>query len=189
MAILTSNELKTGKVFIMDGDPWSVVKFEHIKMGRGGATNKVKAKNLKTGALVEKGYSTNVKFEEAEVNKKTAQYLYRDMEKGIFMNNESFEQYEVPLSLCEHQIQYLKEGDKVVIVIFEEKPISLELPKSVELKVTYAEPAVRGNTSGNVQKDVELETGLHLQVPSFIVEGDILRINTESGTYTERVAK
>lgn len=189
MAILTSNELRNGIVFIMDGEPWMVVKFEHIKMGRGSATNKVKAKNLKTGSIIEKGFSTNSKFEEADVTKKTAQYLYSDSDKAHFMNPDSFEQYELDAKLYANDLLFLKEGDKLIIVFLIDDPISIELPKNVELKVVYTEQAVRGNTSGNVLKNAELETGLNIMVPSFVKNDDIIRINTEKKEYTERVNK
>ena len=189
MAILTSNELRNGKVFMMDGAPWVVIKFDHIKMGRGGATNKVKAKNLKTGAIIEKGFTTNVKFEEADVAKTSAQYLYVDTENAYFMNPESFEQYEVSLELCKDDILYLKEGDKVVLVMLDESPISLELPKTVEHKIVYTEDAIRGNTSGNAMKFAETETGLRIKVPIFVKNGETVKISTENGEYSERIKK
>ncbi|MEI7603464.1 MAG: elongation factor P [bacterium] len=187
MSIITSNELRNGTVFMMDNAPWIVLKFDHNKTGRGGAVNKVKAKNLKTGSITEKGFSTNEKFEEADLSKESCQYLYSDEETAYFMSNATFEQYELSKEKVENGLLYLKEGDKTVVVFLDGVPISIEIPSAVILTIEYTEVAVKGNTSTGAMKKARLETGLDILVPLFINIGDKVKINTESNTYTERV--
>ena len=186
MSVLTSNELKNGTVFMMEGAPWIVLKFNHNKTGRGGAINKIKAKNLKTGSIIEKGFTTNEKFEEADLSKESSQYLYSDGEKSYFMSNTSFEQYDMPKEITSDMLFFLKEGDKVVLVFLDQEPITLEIPLSVILSVQYTESAIRGDTSGNAMKKATMETGLEILVPMFINIGDKLKINTDTSSYVER---
>jgi elongation factor P len=185
MSIL-SHDLRNGVVFMMDGDPWLVLNFNHVKLGRGSATTKIKAQNLKTGAIVEKGFTSSEKFEEANLNKESCQYLYREGDTFYFMSLNTFDQYEINTSLVGDKSFYFKEGDKVIVAFLDEKPIGIEVQKSVILEVAYTEPAVKGDTSGNAMKKAQLETGLNILVPMFINIGDKLKINTDTGTYTER---
>ena len=187
MSVLTSNELRNGIVFMSENDPWIVLKFDHNKTGRGGAVNKIKAKNLKTGAIIEKGFSTNEKFEEADLSRESSQYLYSDNDNSYFMSNITFEQYILPAEIIKENLLFIKEGDKVILVFLDKKVISLEIPVSVELKVKYTEPAVRGNTSGSAMKKATMETDLEILVPLFIEIGEKLKINTETSSYVERV--
>jgi elongation factor P len=186
MSVLTSNDLRNGVVFMMDGDPWIVLRFDHNKTGRGGAVNKIKAKNLKTGSIVEKGFSPNEKFEEADLSRESAQYLYSDDDNSYFMSNTTFEQHEISKKITEEKLLYIKEGEKVVVLFLDSIPIDIEIPKSVVLSVQYTEPAVRGDTSGGAMKKATLETGVEILVPLFVNIGDKIKINTETNTYTER---
>lgn len=185
--MLLSTDLRNGTVFKYEGKTWVVLKYEFVKMGRGSGTVKLKARDLVGNSIVEKGFSQNTKFEEALVEKRSGQYLYSDDDFAYFMDNASFEQHQFPKSDVDDMLKYVLEGGKVVIVYLDEKPITIEIPKSVTLKVVYTEPAVRGDSSNNPMKTAKLESGLEIQVPLFINNGDVLKINTESGTYSERV--
>lgn len=186
MSVLSSNELRIGTVFMLAGEPWIVLKFSHNKTGRGGAVNKIKAKNLKTGSITEQGFTTNEKFDQAELNRESCQYLYKDADSHFFMSNVTFEQYDLSEDMVGDNKYYMKEGDKIILVFLDGKPISIEIPKSVTLEVTYTEPAVRGDTSGNAMKKATLDTSLEILVPMFVNIGDKIKVNTGDGTYTER---
>lgn len=186
MAILSYSELRNGTVFTQDGDTFVVLKYEHVRQGRGSATVKVKVKNLKSGAIFVKSLKAGDKVESADVSKESAQYLYDDDTFAYFMNTDTFEQYSVLLDVIGDQKGFLKEGQKVVVQKLEDEPISVELPKKVELAVKYTEPAVAGNTSSGAMKVAELETGATVNVPLFVNTGDVLIINTESQSYVSR---
>ncbi len=185
--MLSATELRKGVVFKNEGKTWIVLKYEFNKTGRGAGTVKIKAKDIINQAIVEKGFNLNQKFEEASVERKSAQYLYADEDNGYFMDNESFEQYTIAAENVEDVKKYIIEGGKVVLMYLDEIPISAELPKSVNLKVEYTEPAVKGDTSNNPMKMAQLETGLQIQVPMFVKNGDIVKVSTETGEYSERV--
>jgi elongation factor P len=186
MAILSNTDLRNGVVYTDNGDTFIVLKYEHNKQGRGSATVKVKVKNLKTGAITIKSYKAGDKVESAEITRENAQYLYSDSEYGYFMNDETFEQYSIPLSFIEELVCFLKESEKVVVQKLEDNPIMIEIPKKVELEVKYAEPAVAGNTSSGAMKVATLETGLTINVPLFVKTGDIVIVNTELKEYVGR---
>lgn len=181
--MLVPTDLKNNTVFKMDDQTFIVLKYEHVTQGRGGATIKVKVKNIKTGAIVEKGFNGNDKVEEANINKASYQYLYADTDFMYFMNLADYDQITLPLS---EDAKYLKEGEKVIVVSVDGEPLYIELPKSVDLKITYTEPGVKGNTVNNPNKKATLETGLEVNVPMFINIGDTVKVNTESGEYLGR---
>lgn len=183
------NDLKVGTTFKMDGNPYIVVKTSHLKMGRGSAVLQAKIKNIKTGATLERNFKPADKFEEADLNKNKADYLYTENDKSYFMD-ENYEQFFLEKSLIADQLKFLKESATVDILFFEDNAINVELPPKVDLKVIQAPPAVRGDTAqGSVNKSVKLETGAEINVPIFVKENDIIRINTETGEYVERVNK
>ncbi len=185
--MLLSTDLRNGVVFKYEGKSWVVIRYEFVKMGRGSGTVKVKARDLIGNSIVERGFSQNTKFEEASVEKRSGQYLYSDDDFAYFMDNSSFEQVQVSKEIVEDSIKYVLEGGKVVVVYLDDIPISIEIAKSVILRVTYAEDAVKGDSSNNPTKMAELESGIKIQVPLFINTGDLVKVNTESGTYSERV--
>jgi elongation factor P len=185
--MLLSTDLRNGVVFKYEGKSWVVLKYEFVKMGRGSGTVKIKARDLVNNSIVERGFSQNTKFEEASVEKRSGQYLYADDDFAYFMDNTSFEQVQLAKEGVEDSLGYILEGGKVVIVYLDDQAISIEIPKSVNLKVVYTEPAVKGDSSNNPMKMAELESGLKIQVPLFINTGDLVKVNTESGTYSERV--
>jgi len=184
--MLDFNQIKTGKVIKVNNLPYVIVKTDHHKMGRGGAVLKVKCRNLIDGNTLEKTFQGAEKADEAETEVKKANFMYKDKEEAYFMDNESFEQFSLSLESIGEKEGFLKEGTDVSVLYFNEKPVSIELPIKMEFKVVTAPPSVRGNSAGNVTKQVELETGALINVPLFINEGDVIRINTDSGEYTER---
>jgi len=186
--MLAMNDLKIGSVITLESEPFVIQSTQHVQMGRGGAILRTKSKNLISGNVLEKTFKAGDKIEEAELSRSRANFLYQEEKNLHFMDNDSFEQF----SLSQDQIgeisHYVKEGSEVEILNFQNKPVSINLPPKVELKVTSAPPGTRGNTAqGSVTKPVVLETGCQAQVPLFVKTGDIIRINTQTGEYVERV--
>jgi elongation factor P len=186
MALSITN-LKKGTLFQLDGVPYRVVDYNQKVMGRGGSIVNVRIKSLTDGKVLEKTFKGNEQIESADVSNQTVQYLYSDGGSFYFMNGETFEQFEISADLVGDGAGYLKEGDNVTLQSFEGRPINVELPKNVPLKVTYTEGAVKGDTSSSITKDATLETGITIRVPAFIKQGDIISVDTSNGTYRERV--
>ncbi|MFA5754432.1 MAG: elongation factor P [Patescibacteria group bacterium] len=185
--MLNFNEIKTGRVIKVNNEPYIIIKTDHHKMGRGGAVLKVKCRNLLNNNVLERTYQGAEKAEEAETETKKANFMYKDKEQAYFMDNKNFEQFDLPLSDLGDSAQFLKDGTDVDVLYFEGRPMSISLPIKMEFKVTSAPPGVKGNSAGNVNKQVEIETGAKVNVPMFIDEGDMIRINTDTGEYVERV--
>lgn len=185
--MLSLNEIKLGKILEIGGEPFVVIKTEHHKVARGGAVLKTKLRNLINANVLEKTFQGNDKVEEAQTEKKKANFMYCDDSEAFFMDNESFEQFSFSLEQVGEQKKFLKEGTDVTVLYFKDKPSALELPIKMEFKVVSAPPGVKGNSAGNVTKIIELETGAEISAPLFINEGDIIRVNTETGEYVERV--
>ncbi len=175
-----------GRVIKLNGEPYIIIKTDHHKMGRGGAVLKIKCRNLINGNVLERTYQGTEKAEEAETETKKANFMYKDKEQAYFMDNASYEQFDLPLEEIGDAAMFLKDGTDVDVLYFEGKPVSVSLPIKMDLKVVSAPPGVKGNSAGNVNKQVELETGAKINVPMFINEGDVIRINTDSGEYVER---
>ena len=185
--MLNFNEIKTGRVIKVNGEPFIIIKTDHHKMGRGGAVLKIKCRNLISGSILERTYQGAEKAEEAETETKKANFMYKDKDEAYFMDNASYEQFNLPLEEIGESAKFLKEGIDVDVLYFENKPVTVSLPIKLEFKVVSAPPSVKGNSAGNVNKQVEIETGALINVPLFIDEGDIIRINTDTGEYVERV--
>lgn len=179
-------DLKKGTLFVWEGTPYRVVEYSQKVMGRGGSIVNVKIKSMVDGKVLAKTFKGNEQLEPADVTNKTVQYLYNDGANFYFMNEETYEQFEVSSDVIGDQVGYMKEGDKVVAQFFNDNPINIELPKNVYLKVTYTENVVKGDTSSSVLKDAEVETGIKVKVPAFIKQGDVISVDTESGAYRER---
>ena len=179
-------DLKKGTVLQIDGTPYRVTEYAQKVMGRGGSIVNVRLKNLIDGSVIPKTFKGADKIERAEVTSKTVQYLYNDGTTFFFMDPESFEQFELPADIVDTAKDYLKEGDMLQLQFFGEKVINVELPKNLYLEVTYTEDVVKGDTSGAVQKDATLETGLVIRVPAFIKTGDVVSVDTSTGEYRER---
>lgn len=185
--MLSINEIKLGVLLKINNEPYVVIKAAHHKVARGGGVLKTKLKNLITGNVLEKTFQGNDKAEGAETQEKISQFLYKDDNDAYFMDNESFEQFSISLQQLGDIMSWLKDGTDVKVMYFDNKPVSVHLPVKVELKVISAPPGVKGNSAGNVTKMVVLETGTEIAAPMFINEGDVIRINTETGEYVERV--
>jgi elongation factor P len=186
MALSITN-LKKGTVFQWEGEPFRVIEYNQKVMGRGGSIVNVRIKSLLDGKVLEKTFKGSEQLDSADVTSQTVQYLYSDGANFFFMNEETFEQFEVSADLVGDGAGYLKEGDRVQLQFFDNRPINVELPKNVPLKVTYTENVVRGDTSSAITKDATLETGLTIKVPAFIKQGDLISVDTGTGTYRERV--
>ena len=179
-------DLKKGTIFELDEVPYRVLEYAQKVMGRGGSIVNVKIKSLVDGKVLEKTFKGNEHIKAADVSNGNAQYLYNDGSTYFFMDEKSFEQYEVAAHVVGDQTRFLKEGDRVQTQSFNGQIISAELPKNVYLKVTYAEDAVKGDTTSSITKDATLETGVKVKVPAFIKTGDIISVDTTSGAYRER---
>lgn len=184
---LNITHLRKGTIFQLDGVPYRVIDYSQKVMGRGGSTVNVKVKSLIDGKVLAKTFHGNDQVDSAEVENRPVQYLYSDGGNYFFMDNNSFEQFEVTAEDMEGKTGYMREGDAVTAQLFEGRVINIELPKNLPLKVTYTEDAVRGDTSSAITKDATLETGLVIKVPAFIKQDDIVSVDTTTGAYRERV--
>lgn len=184
---LSITDLKKGTLFQWEGEPFRVVEYSQKVMGRGGSIVNVRIKSLIDGKVLEKTFKGNEQLDSADVTNQTVQYLYTDNGTFHFMNEDSFEQFEIAADLVGDGSGYIKEGDRVQLQFFNERPINVELPKNVPLKVTYTENAVKGDTSSSITKEATLETGITIRVPAFIKQGDIISVDTSTGAYRERV--
>lgn len=180
------NKLKVGVTFTEDGTPYRVTKYDFTKMGRGHATIKVKAKNLFTGSIETKGYISGNMVEDIILDKKHLQYLYKDEDKAYFMDPNSFEQIEIPMKILGDDVLYLVEGERVWVMFWGDLILGVELAATVVVTITETEPGARGNTVSNVLKPAKTASGLMVMVPLFILEGDTIKVNTETGEYTGR---
>jgi elongation factor P len=178
--------LRKGAIFVEEGKPYLVTEYQHIKVGRGSATIKVKARDMKSGAVLEKSFISGATVEEGEVERRKAQYLYSDERNLNFMDPSSFEQFPISKSIGAGADKFLKEGSEVFLQIFQNEPINIELPLKVNLKVTEAPPGEKGDTKQGASKEATVETGYRLQVPMFVSVGEMIQINTESGEYAGR---
>lgn len=185
MALSITN-LKKGVVFQLDGEPYRVLEYAQKVMGRGGSIVNVRIKSLLDGKVLEKTFKGNEQIESADVSYKNVQFLYADDSAGFFMDNDSYEQFELPRLDIADKLGYLKEGDTVQAQFFNGRVVGIELAKNVYLEVTYTEDAVKGDTSSSITKDATLETGAVVKVPAFIKQGDIISVDTTSGAYRER---
>ena len=180
-------DLKKGQVFQLDGVPYRVVEYSQKVVGRGGSIVNVKIKSLLDGKVLDKTFKGNEAIEAADVTNKSVQYLYRDDRTFYFMDEASYEQFELPVADLADQAGYMKEGDRVQAQLFDGRVINIELAKNVPLKVTYTEDVVKGDTTSSVLKNAELETGITIKVPSFIKQGELISVDTTTGAYRERV--
>ena len=185
--MITPKDFKNGLAIKMIGGLYTIINFQHIKPGKGGAFIRTKLKNLKLGTVIDKTFRETDAVEEVFLEQKKLQYLYRSGEGFHFMDNETFEQIAIDKAHLESAIPYLKEGESVTACLYNGDIISISVPIFVNLKVVHTEPGIRGNTAKGGFKSAELETGFSLQVPLFINTGDTLKIDTRTGKYVERV--
>jgi len=181
------NTLRKGVTFEQDDTLFKVLEYSHNKPGRGKATIRIKAVNLRTGTILEKTFTSGDRVQEAQLDFHNVQYLYTDGDLYYFMDLETFEQSAIPASIIGDTSFYLKENMDIKLTFYQGEPLDIDIPITVDLLVTQAEMAVRGDTATGVNKKVITETGLEVQVPAFINEGDSIRVDTRSGTYVTRV--
>ncbi len=184
-----TSDIRKGLKVLLDGNPYNVVEFQFIKPGKGAAFTRTKFKNLLTGAVIERNIRSGEKLEPANVEEKNMQYLYKEGEDLVFMDEKSFEQVSVRAEMIGDAVGLMKDNLPCTVLFFNERPVDVTLPTFVLLEVTASEPGVRGDTSGNVTKQATVETGATVAVPLFINIGDLLKIDTRTLEYVERVNK
>lgn len=185
--MISTNQFKNGMTIEVEGEFFSIVEFQHVKPGKGGAFVRTKLKNVKSGAVLDKTFRAGEKFEQIRLENKKMQYLYHDEDLYYFMNTENYEQIPIVKDLIKENLVFLKENIVFDIEFFEDKPINANPPIFVELKVDKTEPGVKGDTATGGSKQAELETGLIIQVPLFIKEGDTIKIDTRTREYITRI--
>jgi elongation factor P len=185
--MISSNDFKKGIAIKLDGELYTVIDFQHVKPGKGGAFVRTKLRSVKKQTVIERTFRAGEKVEDAVIDNKQMQYLYKENESLVFMDTESYDQESISKELVGDFIDFIKEGDLVQMSTYEDKPISIDPPTFVNLKVVYAEPGIKGDTATNVQKPVKVETGAQIYVPLFVNEGDTIKIDTRKGEYVERV--
>ena len=181
------NYLRKCVTFEFDGQLYKVTDYHHHKPGRGNATIRIKARNLITGSNIEKTFQSGDRVQDVRLDFHNVQYLYTDGEFYHFMDLDTYEQPAVKSDVLGDDAAFLKEGMEVKLTFYKGEPLDIDLPTSVDLKVVYAEIAVRGDTATGVTKKVKTETGLEVQVPNFVNEGDTIRVDTRNGSYVTRV--
>ena len=184
---ITPNQFKRGSKIEVDGEPYSVVEYLHIKVGRGGANVRTKMKNLINGKVIERTYGSDEKLKEPNFEVKQMQYLYADTESCYFMDNESYEQIAISLEDVGDAKDFMIENVVVSVDIFNGKPIGVELPNFVEVEVTRTDPGLKGDTVTGGTKPATVSTGGSVNVPLFINEGDVIKVDTRDASYIERV--
>jgi|SRR5262245_17716208 len=186
MAVDTS-QFRNGLKIELDGEPFVVVYFQHVKPGKGGAFVRTKVRNLKTGRVLDRRFRAGERVELAEVEERRMQYLYQDGDQLVFMDGESYDQIPFSLEQVGDARQYLKENLDVDVLFYKGRPINIELPAFIEAIVTQSEPGMKGDTASGATKPATIETGATIQVPLFIKEGEVIRVDTRTGQYVERV--
>lgn len=179
-------DLKVGRIVSFGGEPCLIVSNSFMRTAQRKPVMRTKLRGVMSGKVVEKTFVAGENFEIVEIEKMRAQFMYKDADGAYFMDSTTFDQFPIPLELIEEYVKYLKEGEEITVTKYEGKPIGLELAVKVALKVTETTPGVRGDTAQGGTKAATLETGIVVQVPLFINEGDMVRINTETGQYVER---
>jgi elongation factor P len=181
------NDLRKGVTFELDGNLWRVLEYSHHKPGRGNATIRIKARNLRTGSTLEKTFISGSQVQDARLDFHSVQYLYNDGDTYYFMDQQTFDQPGIPRDILGDSADFLKAGMECKLTVYNGEALDVELPLNVDLEVVYAEVSVRGDTATGVTKKVRLETGVEVQVPNFVKEGDTIRVDTRDGTYVTRV--
>ena len=185
--MISTNDLKNGMSLDLPEGLFNVVEFQHVKPGKGGAFVRTKLKNVRSGAVLDRTFRADEKVKLAVIDKREMQFLYRDGGNYVFMDNETYDQIQVPAENVGSASNYLKEGDTAVLPTYEDEVIGVDLPASVELVVTETEPGMQGDRVSGARKPATLQTGLTLQVPLFVNVGDRVRVDTRSGDYITRV--
>ena len=184
--MINSNNFEKGMIIKIDNNPWQILEVSFLHLGRGGAITQTKLKNIKSGKIKEQAFKGAEKFEELEIETKLVNFLYCDKKNAVFVNNQK-ERFSITLEKCQNEIIFLKNNSEVKLLYLEDEFLKIQLPPKVDLKVTEAPPAIKGDTATSANKIITLETGLIINAPIFIKEGDTVRVNTETKEYAERV--
>lgn len=182
------SDFRNGMAIKHNGEIWIVTEFQHVKPGKGAAFIRTKLKHLKSGKVIDHTFRLSDIIDEVRLEEREMQFLYASADELHFMDNETFDQISLHREMMSDQDKFLKEGNLVKVLFLEDQVITASLPMFIELKVTHAPPGVKGDTVSNLQKPVTLETGAEIQVPLFIKEGDVIKIDTRDGRYIERVS-
>ncbi len=185
--MINTGELKRGIAIEMDNALWKILEFNHLKIGRGSAQVRMKLQNLRTGSTVEKTVQAGERFPRAILEHSTVQFLYEADGHYHFMNTETYDQLALTKDQLGNVANYLKDGTTAELMTYNDEPLGIELPPSVEMKITYTEPGFKGDTATGGTKPATLETGLTVQVPLFVKTGDVIRVDTRTDSYIERV--
>jgi elongation factor P len=185
--MISTGELRKGVVIELDGDLWQILDYHHIKMGRGSAQVRIKLKNVKKGSTVEKSFQAGEKWPRAQLDRRPIQFMYRDGDEFHFMEMESYEQFHLTADQLDDVVNYMKDGMTLDRISYESETLGVELPITVDLKVTETEPGFAGDTATGARKAATTETGLVVQVPLFVTEGDTIRVDTRTGEYQTRL--
>lgn len=181
------NELRKGTTFELDNSIYKVLEYSHHKPGRGKAMIRTKIRNLRDGKIIQKNFISGDSVQEIRLDHHEVQYLYEDERFYYFMDTETYEQPAINKEVIKEATPYLKENMRVKLTFYGSEPLDIDLPTTVDLKVTWAEPAVRGDTATGLTKKVETETGVEVEVPAFVEKGDVIRVDTRDGSYVTRV--
>jgi elongation factor P len=184
--VATTNDLKNGLVLNLDGQLWTVVEFQHVKPGKGGAFVRTKLKNVLSGKVVDKTFNAGVKVETANVDRREMQYLYRDGGELVFMDTSSYDQLHIPATTVGDVVHFLLENQNAIVGLHDGVPLFVELPASVALTIDYTEPGLQGDRSTGGTKPARLETGYEIAVPLFITTGEKVKVDTRDGSYLGR---
>lgn len=185
----TTNDIKNGTVLNLDGNLWSVIEFQHVKPGKGGAFVRTKLRNVTSGKVVDKTFNAGTKVDTARVDRSEYQYLYKDGEDFVFMDNSTYDQLTIPAAVVGDAENFMLENTNAVIAMHDGAPLYIELPPSVVLEITYTEPGLQGDRSTGGTKPATLETGYQIQVPLFIENNTRVKVDTRSGDYLGRVTE
>jgi elongation factor P len=186
--MISTGDLKRGISMELDGELYRLLEFNHIKMGRGSAQVRMKLRNLRTGSIIEKTVQAGERFQRARLDSATVQFLYAEDGTYHFMNTETYDQLAIPERLIGDDSKWLKENMEVELLSYGDEPIAVELPPNVELRITYTEPGIKGDTASGATKPATVETGAVVLVPLFINNDEVIRVDTRSGQYIERVS-
>ena len=185
---VSTNDLKNGMTLDLPEGLFSVVEFQHVKPGKGGAFVRTKLKNVRSGAVIERTYRADEKLTQAIIDKREMQFLYRDAGQYVFMDNSSYDQINVDASSLGSAASFVKEGDSAVLQLYGDEIVGVDLPAAVELSVTETEPGVQGDRVSGARKPATVETGLVIQVPLFVNTGDRVKVDTRTGEYITRAS-
>lgn len=186
--MISTGDLRKGIAIELDGNLYRIEDFQHVKMGRGSAYVKLKLRNIRKGDITERTFQAGERFQRATLDKSTVQFLYVDGDTFHFMNTETYDQTAIDRARVGNAVHFLKDGATAELVSYGDEPISIELPPSVEMEITYTEPGIKGDTATGGTKPATVGSGFTVQVPLFVNTGDVIRVDTRTGTYVERVS-